>query len=123
MIFVPYARPGVELVNAISRIEGHENKILILQNHGLIISGQEPGEIESKIEMFENQVSEYFTKTLQNEELPNWIDILTSGVLTPDEAVFLGETPFAKSEEVIANSVGINSKGELLFPDVAALFQ
>ena len=117
VIFVPYARPGVELVNAISRIEGYENKILILQNHGLIISGQEPGEIESKIEMFENQVSEYFTKTLQNEELPNWIDILTSGVLTPDEAVFLGETPFVKSEEVIANSVGINSKGELLFPE------
>ena len=45
---------GIELVNAISRIEGYENKILILQNHGLIISGQEPGEIESKIEMFEN---------------------------------------------------------------------
>jgi len=115
-IFVPYARPGVELVNSISRIEGHENKILILQNHGLIISGQESGEIESKIEIFENQVSEYFTKTLHDEELPNWIEILTSGVLTPDEAVFLGKTPFVKSEVVLSNSVGINSKGELLFP-------
>jgi rhamnose utilization protein RhaD (predicted bifunctional aldolase and dehydrogenase) len=116
VIFVPYARPGIELVNVISRIEEHENKTLILQNHGLIISGQESGEIESKIEMFENQVSEYFTKTLHNEGLPNWIDILTSGVLTPDEAVFLGEIPFTKSEERLSNSVGINSKGELLFP-------
>lgn len=117
VIFVPYARPGVELVNAISTIEGYKNKILILQNHGLIISGQESGEIESKIEIFENQVSEYFTKTLHDEELPNWIEILTSGVLTPDEAVFLGKTPFVKSEEVLSNSVGINSKGELLFPE------
>jgi rhamnose utilization protein RhaD (predicted bifunctional aldolase and dehydrogenase) len=117
VFFVPYARPGVELVNAISRIEKYENKILILQNHGLIISGQETGEIESKIEMFENQVSEYFTKTLPNEKFPNWIEILTSGVLTPDEAVFLGKTPFVKSEEILSNSVGINSKGELLFPD------
>lgn len=116
VIFVPYARPGIELVNVISRIKEHENKILVLQNHGLIICGQESGEIESKIEMFENQVSEYFTQILHNEELPNWIDILTSGVLTPDEAVFLGETPFTKSEEALSNSVGINSKGELLFP-------
>ncbi len=116
VIFVPYARPGTELVNVISRIEEHEIKILILQYHGLIFSGQESGEIESKIEMFEHQVSEYFTQILHNEELPNWIDILTSGVLTPDEAVFLGETPFTKSEEALANSVGINSKGELLFP-------
>lgn len=117
VIFVPYARPGVELVNAISRIEGYENKILILQNHGLIISGQETGEIESKIEMFENHVSEYFTKILHNEKLPNWIEILTSGVLTPDEAVFLGKTPFVESEKKLLNSVGINSKNELLFPE------
>ena len=115
--FVSYARPGIELVNAISRTDGYENKILILQNHGLIIPGQNSLEIEYKIEMFENQISRYFAKIPQSESFPNWIDVLTSGVLTPDEAVFLGGKPFERSEEVLLNSVGISSNGELLFPE------
>jgi rhamnose utilization protein RhaD (predicted bifunctional aldolase and dehydrogenase) len=114
--FVPYARPGVELVNAIRRTDDYENKVLILHNHGVIIPGEDCLEIENKIEIFENQILRYFAKMPQNVSLPNWIEILTSGVLTPDEAVFLGEKPFLKSEEVLLNSVAINSIGELLFP-------
>lgn len=115
--FVPYARPGVELVNAIYRTEGFAENILILQNHGVIVSGQESLEIENKIEKLESDIQEYFQKIPEDDCSPSWIEILTSGVLTPDEAVFLGVKPFVESEEPSSNSVGINSSGELLFPD------
>ena len=115
--FVPYARPGVELVNAISRINGYADNILILQNHGVIVSDQETAAIESKIEKLERGIYDYFENIPQSNSFPNWIEILTTGVLTPDEAVFLGATPFVKSEESYPNSVGINSNGDLLFPD------
>jgi rhamnose utilization protein RhaD (predicted bifunctional aldolase and dehydrogenase) len=115
--FVPYARPGVELVNAIYRTEGFADNILVLQNHGVIVSGKDSFEIENKIEKLERDIYEYFEKIPENDSFPSWIEILTSGVLTPDEAVFLGAKPFAKSEESLTNSVGINQKGELLFPD------
>ncbi len=115
--FVPYARPGVELVNAIYTTEGFADNILILQNHGMIVSGQESFEIENKIKKLEKDIHEYFEKIPESDCFPSWIEILTSGVLTPDEAVFLGAKPFVKSEEPFPNSVGINSNGELLFPD------
>ncbi len=115
--FVPYARPGVELVNAINRTEGFADNILILQNHGVIVSDKETLEIENKIEKLERDIHEYFEKIPDNDSFPSWIHILTSGVLTPDEAVFLGAKPFVKSEESLPNSVGINSHGELLFPN------
>jgi rhamnose utilization protein RhaD (predicted bifunctional aldolase and dehydrogenase) len=114
--FVPYARPGVELVNAINTTERFTDNSLILQNHGVIVSGQESFEIENKIEKLERDIHEYFTRIPEKDSFPNWIEILTSGVLTPDEAVFLGAKPFVKSEEPIPNSVGINLNGELLFP-------
>lgn len=115
--FVPYARPGVELVNAINRTKGFAENILILQNHGVIVADQESIEIENKIEKLEKNIDEFFEELAQSDSFPNWIEILTSGVLTPDEAVFLGAKPFVKSEEPIPSSVGINSKGELLFPN------
>ena len=115
--FVPYARPGVELVNAIYRTEGFADNILILQNHGVIVSDQESFEIENKIEKLESNIHEYFEKMPENDSFPSWIEILTSGVLTPDEAVFLGAKPFVKSEEPFPNSVAINANGDLLFPD------
>jgi rhamnose utilization protein RhaD (predicted bifunctional aldolase and dehydrogenase) len=115
--FVPYARPGVELVNAISRTDGYADNILILQNHGVIFSDQEATEIENKIEKLEGDIYDYFKEIPQSDSFPNWTAILTSGVLTPDEAVFLGAKPFVKSEEPVSNSVGINSNGELLFPN------
>ena len=115
--FVPYARPGIDLVNAINRTDGYADKILILQNHGVIVSDQESTEIENKIEKLERDIYDYFEKIPQSDSFPSWIEILTSGVLTPDEAVFLGAKPFVKSEEPLPNSVGLDSNGEIFFPD------
>jgi rhamnose utilization protein RhaD (predicted bifunctional aldolase and dehydrogenase) len=114
---IPYTRPGVSLANEIKRAEIHSEKILLLQNHGVIFSGQSCDEIEEKIEKFETRVKEYFAELPSSNSFPDWIEILTSGVLTPDEAVFLGKKPFVRSEKLQTSSVGINSKGELLFPD------
>lgn len=117
VLFVPYARPGVDLVNAINRTDGFADNVLILQNHGVIFSDQETIELEYKIERFERDIRKYFEEEPQNDCFPSWIEILTSGVLTPDEAVFLGAKPFVASEEPLPNSVGIDSNGTLLFPD------
>ena len=113
--FVPYARPGINLAKAIDRIEDCSEKILVLRNHGIIVSGQTCSDIESKILEFESLVRSFFTKIPESESFPSWVQILTSGVLTPDEAVFLGEKPFVESEGVSKGSVAINSKGELIF--------
>jgi len=115
--FVPYFRPGPDLANAINQTEDHSEKILVLRNHGVIFSGETCDEIERKIQVFEDLVREYFIRIPPSSRFPDWIDILTSGVLTPDEAVFLGAKPFAKSEYALENSIGINSLGELLFPE------
>jgi rhamnose utilization protein RhaD (predicted bifunctional aldolase and dehydrogenase) len=114
---VPYVRPGVDLANAIRRIEDYSEVTLVLQNHGVIFSGQSCIEIERKIEEFELRIQQHFAELTNSDGSPGWIDILTAGVLTPDEAVFLGPKPFVKSENPIDDSIGINSMGELLFPD------
>jgi len=115
--FVPYARPGVALVNEIKRVEKCSEKILVLQNHGVIFSGQSCNEIEGKIEKFELKIKNHFAQLPLFNAFPDWVEILTSGVLTPDEAVFLGEKPFIESERALSESVGINSRGELLFSE------
>jgi rhamnose utilization protein RhaD (predicted bifunctional aldolase and dehydrogenase) len=116
ILFVPYARPGLNLVKEIQRTNGYLEKILILQNHGAIFSGESCNEIEKKIEFFENTIQKHFVKLPVSDTYPDWIEILTSGVLTPDEAVFLGEKPFVKSENSNVDSVMIDSNGNLLFP-------
>jgi rhamnose utilization protein RhaD (predicted bifunctional aldolase and dehydrogenase) len=115
--FVPYARPGVDLARAIDKIEDCSEKILVLRNHGVIVSGKTCSDIENKILEFESLVRSFFTKIPESESFPSWVEILTLGVLTPDEAVFLGEKPFVESEGVSESSVAINSKGELIFRD------
>ncbi len=114
--FVPYFRPGPDLAYAIKQIESYSEKILVLRNHGVIFSGETCDDIERKIQLFEDLAREYFMRIPQSSRFPDWIEILTSGVLTPDEAVFLGTKPFTKSECILENSIGINSEGELLFP-------
>jgi rhamnose utilization protein RhaD (predicted bifunctional aldolase and dehydrogenase) len=115
--FLTYVRPGVNLARAIQMVNGHQAKILILQNHGAIFSGSTCREIELKIQNFELEVKDYFESLEPQFSFPNWIEILVAGVLTPDEAVFLGRKPFVESNISVADSVSINSDGELLFPE------
>ena len=114
--FVPYCRPGVDLAKAILMTPKYQENILILRNHGVIFSGTSCSQIENTIENFEKSIKNFFENLKEAQEFPDWIQILVSGVLTPDEAVFLGKIPFVESEAILDNSIAINSSGELLFP-------
>ncbi len=113
---VPYCRPGVDLAQAILKTPKHQEDILILRNHGVIFSDSSCSQIEKKIENFEISIKNFFENLKEDPKFPDWIEILVSGVLTPDEAVFLGKTPFVESEAIVTNSIAINSSGNLLFP-------
>jgi rhamnose utilization protein RhaD (predicted bifunctional aldolase and dehydrogenase) len=115
--FVPYRRPGVDLAKAILKTDRFQENILVLQNHGVIFSGSSCSQIEKKIKIFESTIKNLFETIAQEQVFPNWVEILVSGVLTPDQAVFLGRKPFVESEISTTESVSINSKGELLFPE------
>ena len=108
--FVPYGRPGVDLAKAILKTDN-------FQDHGVIFSDSSCSQIENKVQIFESMIKNLFEKVEQEPLLPNWVEILVSGVLTPDEAVFLGRKPFVESEIPMTESVSINSSGKLLFPE------
>jgi rhamnose utilization protein RhaD (predicted bifunctional aldolase and dehydrogenase) len=114
--FIPYCRPGVDLAQAIRKTSEYQENILVLQNHGVIFSDSSCLRIEKQLERFENSIRDLFASLNEIPQLPDWIEILISGVLTPDEAVFLGKTPFVKSEIKGSNSIAINKSGDLLFP-------
>ncbi len=115
--FVPYARPGVDLAKAILKTNMFQVNTLLLQNHGVIFSDSSCSKIENKVKIFESMIQNLFEKLDQGLLFPNWVEILVSGVLTPDEAVFLGRKPFVESEISTTDSVSINSNGQLLFPE------
>lgn len=114
--FVNYSRPGVDLAQAIKATSKFQENVLVLQNHGVIFSDSSCTRIEKKIEIFENRIRNLFENLNEEPQLPNWIEILVSGVLTPDEAVFLGKTPFIKSDVQVRDSISISNSGELIFP-------
>lgn len=115
--FVPYCRPGVDLAHSIRDTPNFQENILILQNHGVIFSDSSCLAIEKKIENFETSVKALFEGVSEFSQFPDWVEILVSGVLTPDEAVFLGKTPFVESEVILGESIAINKSGNLLFPE------
>lgn len=114
--FVEYAKPGSELAVKLEESDSLESKIVFLQNHGVIFSDDNLQKLENRIQVVETDIREFLNSLTKDDTFPNWIDILTRGVLTPDEAVFLGATPFLKSETILESSIAINSLGELLFP-------
>jgi rhamnose utilization protein RhaD (predicted bifunctional aldolase and dehydrogenase) len=115
--FVPYCRPGVDLAHSIRDTPYFQENILLLQNHGVIFSDSSCLQIEKKIENFESSIKVLFADMSESPQFPDWVEILVSGVLTPDEAVFLGKTPFIESEQIVGQSIAINKTGDLLFPE------
>jgi rhamnose utilization protein RhaD (predicted bifunctional aldolase and dehydrogenase) len=115
--FVPYCRPGVDLAHAIRDTPNFQENILILQNHGVIFSDSCCLQIEKKIENLESTIKALFADISESSQFPDWVEILVSGVLTPDEAVFLGKTPFVESEAMVGESIAINKSGNLLYSE------
>jgi rhamnose utilization protein RhaD (predicted bifunctional aldolase and dehydrogenase) len=115
--FIPYCRPGVDLAQVIRKTIKYQENILVLQNHGVIFSESSCLQIEKKLENFENSIRNLFEGLNECSQFPDWTKILVSGVLTPDEAVFLGKTPFVESEIKVSNSIAINKSGDLIFSE------
>jgi len=137
--WIPYQRPGRRLAQAVrERMADGNFDALILQNHGVIVGASTPDEAERGLRMIEDrlrlpakeplasdtarlarvesddyQVCAELSGVAIDEEM---LDLLTSGALIPDQAVFLGgplpelapgETASEAAERVRA-STGVN---------------
>jgi ribulose-5-phosphate 4-epimerase/fuculose-1-phosphate aldolase len=110
-VVVPYAKPGVQLARAVldataGRLHEDRPVVLVLRNHGLVVGARDSAEAGTLLDLVES--------TLRTTDAPpcsasgaaplcpcGTVDeaasaVLCAGALTPDSAVFLGPTPFAR---------------------------
>lgn len=118
VLTIPYAKPGIPLANQILSSLDRENGsdvfpfIGLLSNHGLIVASEDENNAIEIIKTIENRWNKIESLPLERG-LRNggWIEIappgtlnefqtifLSGGVLTPDEAVFLGPVPFSRGK-------------------------
>jgi ribulose-5-phosphate 4-epimerase/fuculose-1-phosphate aldolase len=114
--WIPYARPGVGLANSIQKVALGSSPVYLLQNHGVIFSADSFESMNFLIDDFESLARELILNKPQKDENPTWIEILTGGVLTPDEAVFLGSVPFSLSNDLDEAHITISNSGEVNIP-------
>ena len=116
--FIPYVKPGIELCRKIRKAKTQKDNIFILENHGLIVCGEDLEEVKKLNQLVRNRLKKLKDKNnivdkikskvkvvnLENtgfkfceDNLINnlafhqpWIDKLTTGTLLPDFLVFLG---------------------------------
>jgi len=117
--FIEYIRPGEDLARAFINLEDINNiRIIFLKNHGIVINADSLEEIESLLNEVTTSISHFLssrTKTslvLKRYEISgyqqmdmlglehfftvkeNFFKIQKKWALTPDQLVFLGNTPF-----------------------------
>ena len=115
--FIPYIKPGIELCRELIRQKTKNDNVFILENHGLIVCGQNLEEVKKlnhevryRFKNLQVKILDKPTKVIDEEiDLKNtgykycrdnyinnlafqklWIDKLSQGVLLPDFLVFLG---------------------------------
>lgn len=126
--FVPYAKPGLPLTRQIlARIEPH-TQVVILQNHGLICTGDSVQEVRSLIAEVEDRLSLSPMSIKANPPIDpapdgfvwsdvNWLaqderafERAKSGTYYPDHVVFLG--PCLPTQDHDANPPAVLKKGQ-----------
>jgi rhamnose utilization protein RhaD (predicted bifunctional aldolase and dehydrogenase) len=123
MAWIPYLRPGAELAKAISEVLNESHNALLLGNHGMTVWGDSFSEVESLISKIENKWRNNFHKSSgtieQNSISEIWANLLSGGILTPDEVVFLGEKPFRRVNEPNSKNAKIKflENNEILFDE------
>jgi rhamnose utilization protein RhaD (predicted bifunctional aldolase and dehydrogenase) len=130
--YIPYAKPGASLTAEVARVlaeEPGEPSLLVLENHGLVLGGENCATVEALLSDVESmlQIPERTTgnpnipqletaiENLDGWRLPDFPDIhgialdtdaikvATGGVLIPDHAVFLERNvPVCESPEEIS---------------------
>jgi len=94
IISIPYAKPGLELSSLISSHYNESANGLLLGNHGLTVWGYDWDECFMLILSLETAWKKQMSQRDRSSNL--WIELLSSGILIPDEVVFLGLNPFKK---------------------------
>ena len=111
--WVPYAKPGIALARAVlAAVESageSEEAVFLLGNHGLLTAAPTGDRARDLIDEVERALRARTGQVLADDASPAdptvlapagsvteaGARLLTGGVLTPDEAVFLGSRPFA----------------------------
>jgi len=91
--FIQYFRPGLPLANAIrNKINQHHHDLAVLQNHGLLVWGDDLAVVYERLIKFETLVRSTLASEVQSEKDSLYSRILVGevdvGFLTPDHAVF-----------------------------------
>jgi ribulose-5-phosphate 4-epimerase/fuculose-1-phosphate aldolase len=121
MAWIPYLRPGAELAKAISEVVNESHNALLLGNHGMTVWGDTFMAVEELISKIENkwrqEHTNYLDRTQTNSISDTWAKILCNGILTPDEAVFLGEKPFKQISDLGSGNskIKILASGEIIY--------
>jgi rhamnose utilization protein RhaD (predicted bifunctional aldolase and dehydrogenase) len=94
--YAPYVRPGIELARVISEVIEPDSRAVLLGNHGLTVWGESSSECIGIIENLERIWAEEFeVESSKLTDVDNsWAEVLSKGILVPDEVVFLGKNPF-----------------------------
>ena len=94
--YAQYVRPGIGLARAVREVVEPDSRAVILGNHGLTVWGDTTSECMDIIENLEKIWVGEFEVQPTNSVTDNhaWKNVLTEGILVPDEVVFLGENPF-----------------------------
>lgn len=114
-VYVDYATPGVDLAEGLLKYLTNRVDTYVLRNHGLLVCGDNLDEVIETIWKFElaainfiERLPRSLTGTLNKSE------ILTGGVMTPDESVFLGKSPFRLCNIECNEGICISESGTIL---------
>ncbi|MEZ3508610.1 MAG: class II aldolase/adducin family protein [Lachnospiraceae bacterium] len=101
-VFVPYRKPGAALAEAYDKIyraeeaRGTDKTIVFLQNHGLLVSGDDGDEVIGKTEQILAQVAEYvelddsaYRAATQLYRVTRTIDVLAGNIVYLSENRYL----------------------------------
>jgi len=106
VVYVPYVKPGIKLARELERALTPNSKAALLGNHGLTVWGDSSEECMEIIQNLEQIWNEALQKSAlpqqdQIEQIEGWKEVLSRGVLVPDEIVFLGDSAFCFNDSAI----------------------
>lgn len=116
IVDIPYIKPGKELGMALKKFRSSSNPSFLLRNHGLIVGGNSLDFLDQQIEKIEKEFKQFITNLSTKENNLDWKNILIGGILTPDEAVFLGPDPFTLKANEKHKKIFLDSNNEIYFP-------
>lgn len=113
--YVPYVRPGLGLAAAFKESVDSKSRAAILGNHGLTVWGDSTEECIEILNTLERiWVDQFDLVNLETSAYAsNWREVLTEGILVPDEVVFLGENPFRDLTPNLSAKNGLSDLAKL----------